>query len=70
MRVEACCQAVLTDLLPKIDPQRLGKCLDVGVGTFAFYCQQFAELGFEAIEVLEEIAEGGLSHGRPRQDRF
>ena len=51
MRVEACCQAVLTDLLPKIDPQRLGKCLDVGVGTFAFYCQKFAELGFEAIAV-------------------
>ena len=51
MRVENCCQALLADLLPTIDPQRSGKCLDVGVGTFAFYCQLFAELGFETIAV-------------------
>ncbi|MGD1805821.1 FkbM family methyltransferase [Dapis sp. BLCC M126] len=51
MRVEVCCQALLADLLPTIDPQRSGKCLDVGVGTFAFYCQLFAELGFETIAV-------------------
>jgi len=51
MRVEVCCQALLADLLPTIDPQRSGKCIDVGVGTFAFYCQLFAELGFETIAI-------------------
>ncbi len=51
MRVEACCQALLTHLLPKIDPDRHGICIDVGVGTFAFYCQNFAQLGFQAIAV-------------------
>ena len=51
MRVEPCCQALLAALLPQIDPDRSGVCIDVGVGTFAFYCQIFAELGFTAIAV-------------------
>lgn len=51
MRVEACCQALLSEILPQIDPQRQGYCLDVGVGTFAFYCEQFAQLGFPTIAV-------------------
>ncbi|MFN9176059.1 MAG: FkbM family methyltransferase [Synechocystis sp.] len=51
MRVEPCCQALLAALLPQIDPDRQGSCIDVGVGTFAFYCQIFAELGFSAIAV-------------------
>ncbi|MEB3228951.1 MAG: FkbM family methyltransferase [Synechocystis sp.] len=64
MRVEPCCQALLATLLPQIDPDRQGVCIDVGVGTFAFYCQIFAELGFEAIAVeplpvkaLQKLAE-------------
>ncbi|MFN5516605.1 MAG: FkbM family methyltransferase [Cyanobacteriota bacterium] len=54
MRVEPCCQALLGALLPRIDPQRRGLCIDVGVGTFAFYCQQFAEMGYPtwAVEPL------------------
>ncbi|WP_035991406.1 FkbM family methyltransferase [Leptolyngbya sp. KIOST-1] len=51
MRVEACCQALLEHLLPDIDPQRQGLCFDVGVGTFAFYCELFARLGFAAVAV-------------------
>jgi FkbM family methyltransferase len=51
MRVEACCQALLEQFLPEIDPQRQGVCIDVGVGTFAFYCELFAKLGFPAIAV-------------------
>jgi FkbM family methyltransferase len=51
MRVEPCCQALLAALLPQIDPNHHGVCLDVGVGTFAFYCQIFAELGFPTIAV-------------------
>lgn len=51
MRVEPCCQALLTALLPQIDPERAGVCIDVGVGTFAFYCEKFADLGFTAIAI-------------------
>ncbi|MEB3161150.1 MAG: FkbM family methyltransferase, partial [Synechocystis sp.] len=64
MRVEPCCQALLAALLPQIDPDRQGICIDVGVGTFAFYCQIFAEQGFPAIAVeplpvkaLQKLAE-------------
>ncbi|MGB3309486.1 MAG: FkbM family methyltransferase [Nodosilinea sp.] len=51
MRVEACCQALLEHLLPDLDPQRQGLCVDIGVGTFAFYCELFARLGFAAVAV-------------------
>ena len=51
MRVEACCQSLLEHLLPDLDPQRQGLCLDVGVGTFAFYCQLFARLGYATVAV-------------------
>ncbi len=51
MRVEACCQSLLAHFLPQVDPERGGICLDVGVGTFAFYCQIFAKLGFKTIAV-------------------
>ncbi|MBE9108736.1 FkbM family methyltransferase [Nodosilinea sp. LEGE 07298] len=51
MRVEACCQALFEHLLPNLDPQRQGLCIDVGVGTFAFYCELFARLGFATVAV-------------------
>jgi len=51
MRVEACCQALLESLLPELDPDRQGLCVDVGVGTFAFYCELFAQLGFTTMAV-------------------
>lgn len=51
MRVEACCQALLEHLLPDLDPHRQGVCFDVGVGTFAFYCELFAQLGFATVAV-------------------
>ncbi|MGB3135179.1 MAG: FkbM family methyltransferase [Nodosilinea sp.] len=51
MRVEACCQALLEHLLPDLDPDRRGLCIDVGVGTFAFYCELFARLGFSTVAV-------------------
>ncbi|HIK43853.1 MAG TPA: FkbM family methyltransferase [Leptolyngbyaceae cyanobacterium M65_K2018_010] len=51
MRVEACCQALLRHILPDLDPHRQGYCFDVGVGTFAFYCQLFAQLGFPTVAV-------------------
>ena len=51
MRVEACCQALLAEILPEIDPKKEGYCIDVGVGTFAFYCEVFAKLGYPTIAV-------------------
>lgn len=51
MRVEACCQALFEHLLPDLDPDRQGLCVDVGVGTFAFYCELFARLGFATVAV-------------------
>ncbi len=51
MRVEACCQALLGHILPELDPQRQGTCIDVGVGTFAFYCEQFVKQGFATVAV-------------------
>lgn len=51
MRVEPCCQALLAAFLPEVDPQRQGVCIDVGVGTFAFYCQIFAELNFTSLAI-------------------
>jgi FkbM family methyltransferase len=51
MHVEECCQALLHHVLPKIDKSRKGLCIDVGVGTFALYCEIFAQTGFNTIAV-------------------
>jgi FkbM family methyltransferase len=51
MRVEACCEALLRQVLPILDPHQEGTCFDVGVGTFALYCELFAQLGFTTIAV-------------------
>jgi uncharacterized UPF0146 family protein len=55
VRVEACCQALLEQILPAIDREKTGICLDVGVGTFAFYCKRFARLGFETVAIAVQI---------------
>jgi FkbM family methyltransferase len=34
-----------------LDPQRKGVCFDVGVGTFALYCELFAKQGFATVAV-------------------
>lgn len=51
MHVDECCQALLAHILPIIDKEREGICLDVGVGTFNFYCELFARLGFRTTAV-------------------
>ncbi len=51
MHVEECCQALLNEILPEIDSERLGLAIDIGVGTFAFYCQLFDQLKFKTIAV-------------------
>lgn len=51
MHVEECCQALLHYVLPQIDQNRKGLCIDVGVGTFALYCELFARTGFNTVAV-------------------
>ena len=51
MQVEECCQALLAHILPILDEKREGICIDVGVGTFAFFCEIFAKLGFKTVAV-------------------
>lgn len=51
MHVEPCCQALLAQILPEADRKRSGLAIDIGVGTFAFYCQLFEQLGFTTIAV-------------------
>ena len=58
MRVEACCQRILSYALPLVDEKREGICIDVGVGTFAFYCEMFSMLGFKTIAVEPLPVEG------------
>jgi FkbM family methyltransferase len=51
MQVEECCSALLDKILPVIDKGRAGWAIDIGVGTFCFYCDQFARLGFRTAAV-------------------
>lgn len=51
MHVEPCCHALLVDILKKADPKRKGMAIDIGVGTFSFYCELFDKLKFPAIAV-------------------
>ena len=51
MYVEECCTDLLKYILPKVDKSRSGIAIEIGVGTFHFYCSLFKKLGFETIAV-------------------
>src|SRR5437870_7346733 len=51
MQVEECCQSLLAEILPAGDPNRTGVAIDIGVGTFAFYCELFNQIGFRSVAV-------------------
>jgi FkbM family methyltransferase len=51
MQVEECCSALLDVILPISDPGHTGWAIDIGVGTFCFYCERFARLGFTTAAV-------------------
>ncbi len=51
MYVEECCSALLSYILPQVDKAKSGITIEIGVGTFHFYCSLFRELGFEVIAV-------------------
>jgi FkbM family methyltransferase len=51
MRVEECCGALLRALLPAIDPDRAGACIEIGVGTSYPYFEIFSASGFKTYAV-------------------
>jgi len=51
MHVEECCQVLLAHFLPLVDRSRQGTCIDIGVGTFALYCELFARLGYNTVAI-------------------
>ena len=51
MYVEECCSALLNYILPQVDKTKSGLTIEIGVGTFHFYCSLFRKLGFEVIAV-------------------
>ncbi len=69
MNVEECCQALLAYTLPIADKERSHTCIDVGVGTFAFYCELFAKLEFPTVAVeplpVDAVVEMCRNYGIP-----
>lgn len=51
MLVESCCQAILAEILPSLSTNRLDYAIEIGCGTFAFYCELFDKLGLKTIAV-------------------
>lgn len=59
----------LTSLLPHVDPARQGACIEIGVGTYHWYCELFARLGFRTVAVepipaapfLERLPDSGIA---------
>ena len=49
MYVEECCSALLNYILPQVDQAKFGLTIEIGVGTFHFYCSLFKKLGFETM---------------------
>lgn len=51
MHVEHCSRLILISALRSLGRRAGTVCLDIGVGTFDFYCQLFAQLGYRTIAV-------------------
>jgi FkbM family methyltransferase len=51
MLVEECCQALLAEILPQSSSVDSSYAIEIGCGTFAFYCELFDRLGLKAIAV-------------------
>jgi hypothetical protein len=58
----------LVSLLPAVDPARAGVCIEIGVGTYHWYCDLFAAAGYRSIAVepipaapfLERLGRGDI----------
>ncbi|MBD2230081.1 FkbM family methyltransferase [Phormidium tenue] len=51
MLVEDCCQALLAQILPTVGYSKSDYAIEIGCGTFAFYCELFDKLNFPTIAV-------------------
>lgn len=51
MLVEDCCQALLAQILPTVRHTKSDYAIEIGCGTFAFYCELFDRLSFSTIAV-------------------
>lgn len=51
MLVEDCCQALLSEVLPELGRAKTDYAIEIGCGTFAFYCELFDRLGFPSVAV-------------------
>jgi FkbM family methyltransferase len=51
MEFETRTENLLVELLPRVDPDRTGTCIEIGVGTYHWYCELFAKAGYRSIAV-------------------
>jgi hypothetical protein len=51
MAFETRTEELLVELLPRVDPDRTGACIEIGVGTYHWYCELFARAGYRSIAV-------------------
>ena len=69
MQFEGLTEELLRSLLIEIDPERVGTCIEIGVGTYHWYSDLFARAGFRSVAIepipaqpfLERLREGGIT---------
>jgi len=64
MEFEKRTEALLTQTLPQIDPSRVGTCIEIGVGTYHWYCDLFAKAGYRSVAVEPVPSEPFIQHLR------
>jgi FkbM family methyltransferase len=68
MEFENRTEALLTQTLPRVDPSRAGTCIEIGVGTYHWYCDLFAKAGYRSVAVepvpaepfIQRLRQGGI----------
>lgn len=64
MEFESRTEWLLTQTLPHVDPRRLGTCIEIGVGTYHWYCDLFARAGYRSVAVEPVPSEPFIQHLR------
>jgi FkbM family methyltransferase len=57
MEFEHRTEELLRRLLPTVDPGRIGACIEIGVGTYHWYCDLFARAGYRSVAIEPVPAE-------------
>jgi FkbM family methyltransferase len=68
MEFEQRTEALLGQMLPRVDPSRAGSCIEIGVGTYHWYCDLFAKAGYHSVAIepvpagpfIQRLGEGGI----------